>query len=114
MKLCTTKIELNRVHRCVVLCTCKIFKLLHVDMKGFINLWFSFQISENIFLQRSLARLLKDYVYALSEWRRLGGDDRLSAADALDKAKSTVEEVITITQQVNILLKCDGLHLCVY
>ena len=33
-----------------------------------------------------------------------GGDDRLSAEDARDKAKSTVEEMITIAKQVKILL----------
>ena len=114
MKLCTTKIELNRVHTCVVLCTCKIFKLLYVDMKGFINGSFSCQINENIFFQRLLAGVLRSYVYTLTEWSDSGGDDRLSAEDALDKAKSTIEEMITIAQQVNILLKCYGLQLCVY
>ena len=104
MKLCTTKIELNRVHTCVVSRACKIFKLLYVDMKGFINGSFSFQINENIFSQRLLGEVLGDYVYALREWSRLGGDDRLSAAHALDKARSTVEEIITIAQQVNISL----------
>ena len=58
--------------------------------------------------------MLRDYVYALTSWSRFGGDERLSAEDALDKAKSTTEEMITITTQVNILLKCYGLHLCVY
>ena len=115
MKLCTTKKEeLNRVHRCVVLCTCKIFKLLHDDMNVLLNVSFSFQINENIFLQRLLALLLKEYVYALTGWSWFGGGDRLSAEDALDKAKSTLEEIITIAQQVHILLKCYGLHLCVY
>ena len=99
MKLCTTKIELNRVHTCVVLCTCKIFKLLYVDMKGFINGSFSFQINENIFSQRSFVWLLKEYIYALTDWSMSGGDDRLSAADALDKAKSTIEEMITIADR---------------
>ena len=83
-------------------------------MKGFINGSFSFRSNENIFLQKFLAWLLKDYVYALTAWSQSGGDDRLSAADALVKAKSAIEEIITITIQVNILLKCYGLHLCVY
>ena len=114
MKLCTTKIKLNRVHTCVGLCTRKIFNLLYVDMKGFIYGSFSFQINENIFSQRLLGELLENYVYALTEWRRLGGVESLSAEDALDKAKSTIEEIITIAEQVNILVKCYGLHLCVY
>ena len=83
-------------------------------MKGLLNGSFSFQINENIFLQRLLGWLLKNYVYALTLWSWFGGDERLSAEDALDKAKSTIEEVITIAQQVNILLKGYGLHLCVY
>ena len=113
MKLCTTKIELNGVHTCVGLCTCKIFKLLYVDMKVLLNGSFSFQINENIFSQRSLADLLQFYVYALNNWGRSGGDDRLLAEAALDKAKSTLEEMITIAHQVNILLKCYGLQLCI-
>ena len=83
-------------------------------MEGFINGSFSFQINENIFLQRSLAWLLKNHVYALTEWSQSGGDESLSAAHALDKAKSTIEEIITTAQQVNILLKCYSLQLCVY
>ena len=83
-------------------------------MKGFINGLFSFQINENIFSQRSLAQLLSDYVYALTLWSRSGRDDGLSAADAVDKADSTIEEIITIAQQVNILLKSYSLQLCVY
>ena len=114
MKICTTKIELNRVHTCVVLCTCKIFKLLYVDMEGFINGSFPFQINQIIFLQSSLAQLLRDYIYALTEWSRSGGDKSLSAEDALNKAKSTIEEMITITTQVNILLKCYDLWLFIY
>ena len=114
MKIYTTKIELNRVHICVALCTCKIFKLLYVDMKVLLNGSFSFQINENIFLQSLLAELLEDYVYALTEWSHSGGDGRLSAEDARDKAKSAIEEMITITIQVNIHLKCYGLQLCVY
>ena len=72
-------------------------------MKCFINGSFSFQINENIFLQRSLGWLLKNYVYALTGWSR-SGDERLSAEDALDRAKSTIEEIITIATQVNISL----------
>ena len=83
-------------------------------MKGFINGSFSFQINENIFFQRLLAGVLRSYVYTLTAWSESGGDDRLSAADALDKAKSTIEEMINITVQVNIFVKCYGLYLCVY
>ena len=83
-------------------------------MKGFINGSFSFKINENIFSQNSLTPLLRNYAYALTEWSRSGGDDNLLAAHALDKAKSTIEEMITITIQVNILLKGYGLHLYVY
>ena len=83
-------------------------------MTGFINGSFSFQINENIFLQSSLAWVLKDYVFALTAWSRSRGVERLSAEDALDKATSAIEEIITIAQQVNILVKCYSLHLCVY
>ena len=55
------------------------------------------------FSQRLLAQLLESYVYALTEWSRSGGDDRLSAEDARDKDKSVVEEMITIAQQVKVL-----------
>ena len=55
------------------------------------------------FSQRILGEVLKDYVYALTEWRRLGRDDRLSAQDARDKATSTIEEMISIAQEVKYL-----------
>ena len=58
---------------------------------------------KTLFCQSSLAWLLKSYVYALTEWSQLGGDDHLSAEDALDKATSTIEEIITIATQVKYL-----------
>ena len=45
--------------------------------------------------------MLKNYLYALTQWSERGGDDRLSAADANNKAKSVLEEVITIAKQVD-------------
>ena len=55
------------------------------------------------FSQRALAQLLKNYVYVLTEWSQSGGDDRLAAEDALNKAKSTLEEIITIAKKVKVL-----------
>ena len=53
-----------------------------------------------VFFQRSFADLLSNYAYALTEWSLSGGDDRLSAADAKNKATSATEEIITFAKQV--------------
>ena len=55
-----------------------------------------------LFFQKSLGDVLNSYVYALTQWSRSGGDECLSAADAKDKTKSVIEEMITITKQVEI------------
>ena len=49
--------------------------------------------------------VLRDYVYALTDWSLSGGDDRLSAEDALDKARSAIVEMISIAQQVKYVFK---------
>ena len=64
---------------------------------------FLFETIKTFFPQRLLAWLLKYYVYALTEWNKFGGDERLSAADALDKAKSTIAEIIA--HQVKVIFK---------
>ena len=53
-----------------------------------------------LYVQKSLGRVLNSYVYGLTEWSKSGGDDRLSAADAKEKAKCFTEEMITIAKQV--------------
>ena len=58
-----------------------------------------------IFSQKSLGVVLRDYVYALTDWSLSGGDDRLSAEDALDKARSAIVEMISIAQQVKYVFK---------
>ena len=56
-------------------------------------------------------QLLFDKFYALNEWCLSGGDDRLSANDAKDKANSVVDESITIAKQVYCFATIYDLHL---
>ena len=60
------------------------------------------------FFQGLLGEVLRCYVCALTQWSRSGGDDRLSAADEKDKAKSVLEEIIAHAKQVKYFSKNDA------
>ena len=55
---------------------------------------------KSFLIQRSRGHLLRDYIYELDYWRR-SGDDGLSAEDAMNTAKSLMEEMIIVAKQVN-------------
>ena len=55
---------------------------------------------------------MNKYVYALTVWNQFGGDERLSVKDALDKANSSLDEMITVAKQVDITILSSGRGKC--
>ena len=88
---------------CDVLCNCKLFGIDLYCHEGYFD--YFFWNNENIPLRNHLPVAVEGLRLRINlEWSRSGGDDRLSAEDARDKAKSAIEEIIAIAKQVKDLL----------